>query len=411
MTTETKTRSVPVQRTRNETKTRTLADGSIQSYQVSVPYTENVTQNTEQITQSYTVQVPYTANGKRIEKADYGKYGLDAGALSQATEKEALVASNRSIDLLRDAGRSLGKQLSQQEVNRTQQLSTLQGQLESSIQIFNGQSVATPAISDPSSIGSPIGPSLDANKNKPFSPPPAPAFAESSGVNGASQQSLIDGTINVDGGLVGGDASGSFGGGGGGFGGRFSAHNGESDFRMAQGSNGKDNSRLYGYQGLSGEASDGSSESGSDSAGGARRPAEFLAGGEIPFEESAGKRLSLGVDSAKDSSSRASVAGERRIIKQLELLELHRDQLAVTQNLGPGHTTTQALDLAINERKARLAALAANTGEQYEPIFENAFLAAKGPTGISTFSIDVDTASYANMSTTTNNPPANIRFR
>ena len=113
MTTQTKTRSVPVQRVRAETKTRKLADGSIESYQVQVPYTENVAQNytvqvpaTEQITQSYTVQVPYTADGKRIEKADYGKYGLDAGALSQAAEKEALVASNRFVDLLRDAGRS-----------------------------------------------------------------------------------------------------------------------------------------------------------------------------------------------------------------------------------------------------------------------------------------------------------------
>jgi len=63
----------------------------------------------------------------------------------------------------------------------------------------------------------------------------------------------------------------------------------------------------------------------------------------------------------------------------------------------------------ISDRKAKLAELEANSGEQYEPIFENAFIAAKGPTAISTFSIDVDTASYANMRRMLNSgqrPPA-----
>ena len=53
--TETKTRSVPVQRTRTETRSRqvTLEDGSVvdEKYEVNVPYTEN-------LAQSYTVQVP-----------------------------------------------------------------------------------------------------------------------------------------------------------------------------------------------------------------------------------------------------------------------------------------------------------------------------------------------------------------
>ena len=48
---ETRTRSVPVTRIRTETRTRNI-NGRIETYQVSVPYTENVTQN-------YTVQVPY----------------------------------------------------------------------------------------------------------------------------------------------------------------------------------------------------------------------------------------------------------------------------------------------------------------------------------------------------------------
>ena len=53
-------------------------------------------------------------------------------------------------------------------------------------------------------------------------------------------------------------------------------------------------------------------------------------------------------------------------------------------------------------------------GEQYAPIFENAFIAAKGPAAISTFSIDVDTASYANMRRMLNSgrrpPPNSIRL-
>ena len=391
MTTQSKTRSVPVQRTRNETKTRTLADGSIQSYQVSVPYTENVTQKytvqvpiTEQTTQSYAMQVPYTANGKRIEKADYGKYGLDAGALSQATEKEVLVASN-GTDLLRNEGRSLEKQLSQEKVtiggknfgkgdNIAPLLSKLPGQLEGSTQNLSGQSASDPAFSAPS-IGARIGASLDAKKNKPFSPPPAPAFAgldDKNEISGRSQSQTSQGSesrrrdngviaeerfqfggskrlvgkslemfksqkepVDLQEKIVGdiaGGGGGGFGGGGvrrgrvggGGAGGRFSFYDsGVSNGHMAQGSNSKDNSSFYRYnEGLSGEASDGSSELG-NSAGEARRPAEFLSDDdEIPRQP-----LSPGVDLAKGSSSRASVEGERRIIKELEL---QRDQLAAT---------------------------------------------------------------------------------
>ena len=81
---ETKTRSVSVQKTRTETRQRKQADGSFKTYSVEVPYTEQVQQNytvnvpyTEQVAQSYQVQVPYTADGKRIEKSEYGKYGLN----------------------------------------------------------------------------------------------------------------------------------------------------------------------------------------------------------------------------------------------------------------------------------------------------------------------------------------------
>jgi len=87
---ETKTRSVPVQRTRTQTKTRQvpvtrmrtedrtrIVDGKEQKYQVQVPYTENVTQNytvqvpyTEQVSQSYSVQVPVAVVSLEESKAD-----------------------------------------------------------------------------------------------------------------------------------------------------------------------------------------------------------------------------------------------------------------------------------------------------------------------------------------------------
>lgn len=50
------------------------------------------------------------------------------------------------------------------------------------------------------------------------------------------------------------------------------------------------------------------------------------------------------------------------------------------------------------------------SAEQYNPIYENQFRTARGEEAISTFSIDVDTASYANMRRFLNNgqrPPAN----
>jgi Ca-activated chloride channel family protein len=55
MRTETRTRLVPVQRTRKESKKVQGTDGEWELREVEVPYTENVTQN-------YQVQVPYTEN-------------------------------------------------------------------------------------------------------------------------------------------------------------------------------------------------------------------------------------------------------------------------------------------------------------------------------------------------------------
>ena len=94
MQTQTRTRMIPVQKTRLETRTRmiTLEDGSQvqQSYTVSVPYTENVTQN-------YTVQVPVQSDqpysipqsapntAKPTQRLNYD-FGLPGGANGHAGE-------------------------------------------------------------------------------------------------------------------------------------------------------------------------------------------------------------------------------------------------------------------------------------------------------------------------------------
>ena len=113
------------------------------------------------------------------------------------------------------------------------------------------------------------------------------------------------------------------------------------------------------------------------------------------------------------------IAQERRMIDELEL---QRERLFTAQNYGPGHPKIVGLSLEIDRRKAKITDLKKQRGsldqgrggEQYEPIFENAFIAAKGPAAISTFSIDVDTASYANMRRMLNSgrrpPPNSIRL-
>ena len=69
MRTETKTRSVPVKRMRKEKRTR-VVDGKNEEYEVNVPYTENVTQN-------YTVQVPFTENVTQSFQVEVPQVVLD----------------------------------------------------------------------------------------------------------------------------------------------------------------------------------------------------------------------------------------------------------------------------------------------------------------------------------------------
>ena len=55
------------------------------------------------------------------------------------------------------------------------------------------------------------------------------------------------------------------------------------------------------------------------------------------------------------------------------------------------------LDLQFSESNFSSKLKDDSSGEQYAPIYENAFVQATGGAALSTFSIDVDTASYANM--------------
>ena len=55
------------------------------------------------------------------------------------------------------------------------------------------------------------------------------------------------------------------------------------------------------------------------------------------------------------------------------------------------------LDLQFSESNFSSRLKDDSSGEQYAPIYENAFVQATGGAALSTFSIDVDTASYANM--------------
>jgi len=90
--------------------------------------------------------------------------------------------------------------------------------------------------------------------------------------------------------------------------------------------------------------------------------------------------------------------------------------LTVPQFGGPAHgkdgRTSEPGDLALSERKARQRSRRVETsslfareqgqgpdasGDQYTRIYENPFIAAEGEQAVSTFSIDVDTASYANV--------------
>ena len=87
------------------------------------------------------------------------------------------------------------------------------------------------------------------------------------------------------------------------------------------------------------------------------------------------------------------IAAETRGI---ESLELQRDQLIVTQKIGPGHSQIQALNLAINDRKAKIAELESQgtriTGLGPEQIIQRFIVAVKQQIGDLRLALNSDLA-------------------
>ena len=248
-------------------------------------------------------------------------------------------------------------------------LSKLPGQLEGSAQNLSGQSASDPAFSAPS-IGARIGASLDAKKNKPFSPPPAPAFAgldDKNEISGRSQSqtSQGSGSRRRDNGVI---AEERFQ-----FGGSKRLVGKSLEMFKSQKESVDLQEKIVGdIAGGSGGGFGGGGPSGGGAGGGggelaqqrlaeltqeiARSEAALKADRETMMEhiwklEEQGKIRENSIQPVDDS---AQIAAESRTI---ESLELQRDQLFVTKNLGPGHSQIQALNRAISERKAKIAEL------------------------------------------------------
>ena len=457
---ENKTRSVPITKLRGETRRVKQADGSFKEETILVPYTEQVSQGftvqvpyTENVEQDYTVEVPYTAEGKRIEKSDYDKYGLgdsessaapaesfpfpsvdewkgqgrrsrvrglrlagEAGASAKTDKGKALSPADPTNDYKKRPGGQRRDQLAEKKrwqpdnqsgVSVTGVIGQFKNQLD-------GPPNKAPGTTPPLSLGTVAGDSsssdstgskLNRKSDKPLARPakserPAeflsggelPGLGSDDTAKGSiSRKSPVGGTsLSVMDGdslsVMDGDGDG----GGGGFGGG------------------------GGPTAVDGQHSSGQHPSSSEG-------------------QTNGMNILLGVD--VDINGVQPFAGRpedmrfqefQKEIDGIEVLELQRDKFAAVGNLGPGTQQQNTLNLLIDKidkRKARIAELEKGLrdglqardayfdsglpvkgplfrmirGEQYEPIFENAFIAAKGPTAISTFSIDVDTASYANM--------------
>ena len=90
------------------------------------------------------------------------------------------------------------------------------------------------------------------------------------------------------------------------------------------------------------------------------------------------------------------IGAETRII---EGLELQRDQLIVTQKIGPGHSQIQALNLAINDRKARVAELESQesriAGLGPEQIIQRFIVAVKQQIGDTRLALNSNLAFYS----------------
>ena len=435
MTTQTKTRSVPVQRVRTETKTRKLADGSIESYQVQVPYTENVAQNytvqvpaTEQTTQSYAVQVPYTVDGKRIEKADYDKYGLgdfesaaapaesfpfpsveewkgerdrrsrvkgfrlagEADASAKTGKGKALSPADPTNDYKKRPGGQRRDQLVEKKRWQPDNQSGVSangviGQFKTETAELAGRSNKAPgttprlildSVDGDSIVSDSTGSKLSRKSDKPLERPakserPAeflsggelPGLGSDDTAKGsASRKSPVAGTsLSVM------DGDGDGGGGGFGGGGGPTAFAGKPTNKLKN-----RNGTVLMFNGQHSSGQHPSSDEGQKGGVGVLRGVDI--NGRFEGQLLAGEDVQR---AQQLNTLKARVA---------ELEKGLRDGLPAQQNA--------YFDSGLPGKSFFLGMI---RGEQYEPIFENAFIAAKGPTAISTFSIDVDTASYANM--------------
>jgi len=107
------------------------------------------------------------------------------------------------------------------------------------------------------------------------------------------------------------------------------------------------------------------------------------------------KNLKLPVNSMQFRDNSEQIAFEQR---NIEALELQRDQLIVTERLGPGHADIQALNLAINERKSKVEVLEAQgtqvTGPGPEQIIQRFIVSLKQQIGDIRLALDSDLAVY-----------------
>ena len=371
--TETKTRQVPINRIREEKKRVKQADGSIKVETVKVPYTEMVTQPytvnvpfTEQVAQSYTVPVPYTADGKRIEKADYGKFGLDANGRGL---KEKMVF--RGADEWR-------KKTLRRTKTTDFRLTGRPAEFISGGEIPLRDKVA--GIPEDLSFGNGLAgrsggvEGLDLDRLDTESLEELESDLNEEGRQGRlARVSRVQQTIREL------EEARE----------KMIAHRDTADRQLVEES--------FTMQTRSPSGGDRGDET-----------KVLLKRMSDKFHLQV-KEIERKLTVLRSAGHNEHVEAERRIIEELKL---ERDQLRVAQLVGSGHSDTSALDLAISERKRKQEALVrgeVSAGEQYEPIFENAFIGAKGPEAISTFSIDVDTASYANMRRLLNSgqrPPA-----
>lgn len=389
---ETRTRTVPPTKTRTETRTRTyevqksrletreikLADGTIEKKKVSVPYTEQVQQNytvqvpyTENVTQTYAVPVPYTADGKRIEAADYDKYGVDLSRVAPAQNAQ-------QGDQNQSAGAVVAAVLppSVQQPQPYGDLDAVSNSVSSA-----GQSGLAASGSEPANNAK--GPTKFMSGGEVTVELPKLAQTDANTIVDAPD----DGTV-VTGGIkrmresarpndLAGKSDGqqvadSF----------DSLKKEIADVKKQRAEKSTDLALLPGTDGEKRKLLEGKEPS----VRYARKKA-IIADGNRPTE----KFFDGNGNGINENGQTASEWGLEKLQEERELLPRKNEEIAELEYKSQ----------ILSERQS---------GEQYAPIHENSFVKTVGLAAVSTFSIDVDSASYSNMRRFLNNgqrPPAN----